>query len=376
MLTVESDMEDNWPTELLELRNKFTNNAKRETEELRSIHAAELKQLRDEHSRNVSRIIERHQEEVRKIMENCSADEKKKQMENLTSSLDNSALVRERYVSLFRFLVFYFLLWNFLLHFLFTESCFQSAGRKIDSIALCRRDNLYKTCVTLKELIVDLTKYFAVCEEELNNTLISEVLKRQTVVEKELLSSNSEQDNASKNEDTTDFSVPKKSPETKIKRVHFAPQCSQLVSIMNDDSDNFQSFVDAEKDLGTKVRRELDDCLKRLKCESAQVLGITLTPGESMLDVLSKQVLWTTKVNEELSAKLIEAENIVAAYQEETRILKNKVVSLQHSLLDVENKKEIISEGYGEHEETGGDLVIQDFSQLQEKGISIDNLQS
>ncbi|XP_043270421.1 A-kinase anchor protein 9 isoform X2 [Venturia canescens] len=323
LLTVESDMEDNWPTELLELRNKFTNNAKRETEQLKLTHAAELKQLRDEHSRNVSRMVERHQEEVRRIMEERSINEENKQTEDLNSIVDNSALIRER-------------------------------------------DNLYRTCVTLKELIVDLTKYFAVCEEELNNTLISEVLKRQTSVETGL-PPNSEEDNIRKDEDATDLNAPPKSPERKIKRVHFAPQCSQLVSIMNDDTDNLQSFVTAEKDLSDKVRRELDDCLKRLRSESAQVLGITLTPGESMLDVLSKQVLWTTKVNEELNAKLMEAENIVVAYQEETRILKARVMNLQQSLLHVENKKEIISEGYGEHEETGGDLVVQDFSQLQEK---------
>lgn len=233
---------------------------------------------------------------------------------------------------------------------------------------LFSRDNLSKTCATLKELIADLIKYFAVCEEELNNTLISEVLKRATVSGVELSTTNPDQVTVQSEIDTTDLCSSTKSPPAKVKRVHFAPQCPQIASIINNDSDIFQSLIESEDDVSQKLRHELDVCFKRMKSESAQVLGISLTPGESMLDTLSKQVLWTTKVNEELSAKLSEAENAIAGYQEETRILKMKVMSLQQNLLTVGTKKEIVSEGYGEHDESGSELVIQDFSQLQDKG--------
>ena len=220
-----------------------------------------------------------------------------------------------------------------------------------------------KTCVTLKELIVDLTKYFVVCEEELNNTLISEVLKRQMIPE----TANS-QDIVQNDVDSLELTATPRNLEPKIKRVHFAPQCSQIESIINSDSAILQTFTEAEADLTEKLRKELDICLKRMKSESAQVLGISLTPGESMLDMLSKQVLWTTKVNEELSAKLSESDSMISGYQEESRLLKMKIMTLQQNLIAVEHKKEIVSEGYGEHEESGGELVIQDFTQLLDKG--------
>ena len=86
-------MEDNWPPELLDIRNKFTNNAKREIEELKSLHADELKQLKDEHSRSVSRIIERHQQEMNKI-----TTDRDVQIENCESSTDKAVLIRERYL--------------------------------------------------------------------------------------------------------------------------------------------------------------------------------------------------------------------------------------------------------------------------------------
>lgn len=66
-MTLESDVEDSWPSELLELRDKLTSNAKREMQQLRHAHAEEVHRLKEEHSKNVARMIDRHQEEVSRI---------------------------------------------------------------------------------------------------------------------------------------------------------------------------------------------------------------------------------------------------------------------------------------------------------------------
>lgn len=70
LLSVEGDKEDNWPTELLELRDKFTCNAKQEIQELKKVHGAELARLKDEHSSIVARMLEQHQKEIASLKTN------------------------------------------------------------------------------------------------------------------------------------------------------------------------------------------------------------------------------------------------------------------------------------------------------------------
>lgn len=52
---------------MLKLRDKLTNNAKREMQQLKEAHAVELQRLKEEYSRNVARMIDRHQEELNKF---------------------------------------------------------------------------------------------------------------------------------------------------------------------------------------------------------------------------------------------------------------------------------------------------------------------
>jgi len=70
LLSVEADKEDNWPAELLELRDKFTCNAKQEIQELKKMHDAELARLKNEHSCIVTRMLEQHQKEITNLKTN------------------------------------------------------------------------------------------------------------------------------------------------------------------------------------------------------------------------------------------------------------------------------------------------------------------
>lgn len=67
-----TDQEDNWPTELLELRDKFTSNIKQEILELKRTHEIELACLKDEHSIIITRMLEQHQKEIATLKTNTN----------------------------------------------------------------------------------------------------------------------------------------------------------------------------------------------------------------------------------------------------------------------------------------------------------------
>ncbi|XP_043495852.1 A-kinase anchor protein 9-like isoform X7 [Polistes fuscatus] len=319
LLSVETDTEDNWPSELLILRDKLTNNAKQQIQELKGNHAAEVLRLKEQYSFNLAQLIEKHKEEINKI--------KRRETPEV---VDNSVVSMK--------------------------------------IGVKERDYLHKMCLTLKSLIGELIKYFAVCEEEVNNTLINEVLKRQ------IPSLNVEEDNSSAEID--DSKVPEEKhrnvtevnpnlPEAKVKKVHFAPQSDKIISIINSDNETLRGILVHNEDIIENLRSELNNSLRRLKTESAEILNIPFSPDEKL--EMSSNNIWNKNIIEELTMKLNHTEGLLLSYQEESEQLKMNIIELQRKLIIAENKKEIITEGYGEHDETRNDITLQDFSQLQEK---------
>lgn len=212
--------------------------------------------------------------------------------------------------------------------------------------------------MTLKNLIGELVNYFAICEEEVNNTLINEVLKRQLT---EPLFTHEE--NLNKDDSITSETQCKdqRFNQTNIKRVHFAPQSSKINSIVNSDNK-----ILVEEDMDEILRKELKACLRRLKSDSTQILNLSLPSGEDNIGLSSKET--GNNLNEELSLKLNHAEALIISYQEEAERLKLHILELQQKLISAENKKEVITEGYGESYLSGVDITLQDFSQVLEKG--------
>ncbi|KAL6263194.1 hypothetical protein P5V15_005994, partial [Pogonomyrmex californicus] len=310
LLSVDADKEDNWPAELLELRDKFTCNAKQEIQELKKMHGAELARLKDEHSCIVAQMLEQHQKEITIFK----------------ASTDNKQEV----------------------------SCV-GASENI----LKERDNLWKVCITLKNLIGELVSYFAVCEEEVNNTLINEVLKKQLTESVFTNEENLRQD------DNTTLPEIQNSSNQQIKRVHFAPQSSKITSIINSDNKTLQSLID--EDIDEILKKELKACLRRLKSDSTQILNLSFFDVEDKTISSSNENLLVSKINEELTLKLNHAEAVIMNYQEEVEQLKVHILELQGKLINAENKKEVITEGYGESDLSRSDIVLQDFSQVQEK---------
>ncbi|KAM0724726.1 Pericentrin [Formica fusca] len=310
LLSVEADKEDNWPTELLELRDKFTCNAKQEIQEIKKMHSAELTHLRDEHDCIVARMCEQHQREIAILKTQNPGNN---QEVGYVGSSDN--IMEER-------------------------------------------DNLKKTCITLKNLIGELVNYFAICEEEVNNTLINEVLKRQLTE-----SVFTHEGNLSKDDSViSETRYKDQKSNLSIKRVHFAPQSSKINSIVNSDNKTW-----IEEDMDEILRKELKACLRRLKSDSTQILNLSLPNNEDNIALPSKETLLASQINEELSLKLNHAEALIIGYQEEAEQLKLHILDLQQKLISAESKKEVITEGYGESDLSGVDITLPDFLQVQEK---------
>ncbi|XP_066586159.1 uncharacterized protein [Prorops nasuta] len=299
--------EEEMSSELLELRDKFTSNTRRDMEKMKELHSLEIVKIKEEAARNMVKLNENYQKELENI-----------RLENngIRPNTNNSA----------------------------------------ESRIVKERNNLHKLCMTLKALVGELIRYFIVCEEEVNSTLISEVIKRQI---SDSTISSPEAHNVSKEENKS------QSSKSQIRRVHFAPLSNEIQSILNDDIDCLENVVD--DDITDKLKKELNSCLHRLKCESAQILGYPIPLDKNEFNIFLKDVTDTECIDEDLRVKLFEAEELIMTYQEESKQLKAKIIDLQQKLINAECKKEIISEGYGEHDESLGDPIFQDFSQLQEK---------
>ncbi|CAK9818187.1 Pcnt [Anthophora quadrimaculata] len=301
LLAVESDTDENWPPELLELRDKLTSNAKKEMQLLKDTHTAELQHLKE----TVARTIDRHQEEMSKV--------KSENDQNYDGRRDSDRNILEE------------------------------------------RNNLIKVCTTLKTLIEELIKYFVICEEEVNNTLITEVLKMQfsdtLKTEKTVQSDESDQS-------------------SRIQRVHFAPKTTEIVSIINSKPETLPTILEENGSITERLKQELNSCVRRLKYESAEILGAlsTTSTSEGRRSSPSKDV-WLNRVNEELNLKLRQAEALIMGYQEEVDQLKMTIMDLQRKLISTESKKETITEGYGENYDITSDITLQGFSQLQERGM-------
>nr|XP_033337619.1 golgin subfamily A member 4-like isoform X2 [Megalopta genalis] len=325
LLSVESEVDDIWSPELLELRDKLTGNAKREMQLLKDAHAAEVQRLKEEYSRNVARMIDRHQEELNKIRDGVPVTDSKK----VLAQLGNSNVLEER-------------------------------------------NSLYKICATLRTLVEELLKYFLVCEEEVNDTLIGEIFKRQPRdgVGNERTLENTEDVKKLKNEEHASPSSSRlNSSGSRIRRVHFAPQTTEIISIMNSDSETWQTILGEKNDIVEKLKEELNSCVQRLKSENAEILAITnRKDGDcGQGGPFPKEVAWMNQMNEQLASKLQETESMILNYEQETEQLKLTVLDLQRKLINVENKKEIITEGYGENDDVGVEITLQDFTHLQEK---------
>jgi hypothetical protein len=308
--------------------------------------------------------------------------------------------------------------------------------------------------VTLRYLLGELVAYFTVCEDELNSTLIGELLR----VEPEALQNSAElsknifevngqafssvpENTCNKCGDNTGAKSNSKNGETSVEstitspqendismvqdqvtcdevsmashhldhshipftrrssssahvthRVHFAPDASSIISLI--DEDNLLDYIERNKDLSMDFRSELDNCLERLKAEAMAVLGLSGTLPktvqvtrdavmllEEKVNILSNQLAMEVKEKDELlmqlensqkkerecsvlQDQLTSLETIQQGLESDLKAARTRVTELESEL----GKKEDVTEGFGESIQPGLIRRLHNMAELQDKG--------
>jgi len=218
------------------------------------------------------------------------------------------------------------------------------------------RDSLRKITDTLRYLLGELVAYFTACEDELNNTLIGEILriepeasnsgelcKNASAANDQALKSvgenachksdvNTEAKNgisSTENGETVSTEFAAASPQNNetlmmphhitcdevslaslnlsqslvrlntsahgTHRVHFAPDASSIISLI--DEDNLLDCIQMNRDLSVDFRSELGNCLERLKAEALTVLGLSSSVPKTVQVTYDAVTLLEEKVN-------------------------------------------------------------------------------
>ncbi|XP_045478324.1 A-kinase anchor protein 9-like isoform X2 [Harmonia axyridis] len=323
--------EEEWPQELLTLKERFTRKFEKRMAEMEEDHQNEMVRMKEEHMRSLNGALERARRR---------------------SLIDGDGLPLPD-------------------------------GKLIEE-----RDNFKKQAGLLRKLLGELLKYFTQCEDEVNNTLVDELVRQAseknfTDIEREL--------NESTSSTRTDSSTSTVTPS--VKRVHLAPNFKDLMSIVENSSEREHQEFSAD------LKNELESCLDKLKSEANALLALSVnvtkkSDSEDQADMsvgslnrkLIEEVQLRMKVAEEADAQ----RNVIETMERERAVLEAQVVELIERLnvtqTDLEKtqmkmsgllesgQREIVSEGYGgtgfrgEHEEGHAAIL---FDELQEKARTL-----
>ncbi|KAJ8933982.1 hypothetical protein NQ314_013662 [Rhamnusium bicolor] len=299
----EADDEE-WPSELLQLRDRFTDKYENKIQQLEDGHQKEIEKLKEEHM---------------KIL--------------------NGALERAR-----------------------------------------RRNNLKKQVSSLRNLLGELLKYFTQCEDELNNTLVDELLKQGfdknvSQMEEELNLNDSSATNSSKTGDSL----------ANVTRVHLTPNFNDLINLIETNSQE-----DCEsRDISLDLKNELGVCLEKLKQEANAILALTTnipkhdssatngsprnTSLEEKLSSLTRQLISEAQVKDKLKEELNTALDYIKTLEKEKEELESnldqvitKENMLEQDLLHARDKiAELIENGRKETVSEGDTMTI--LAELQDR---------
>ncbi|XP_030754420.1 A-kinase anchor protein 9-like isoform X3 [Sitophilus oryzae] len=289
--------EEEWPSELLQLRDRFVEKYESEIRILKEEHQKEIANLKGEHLKLLNGAIERARRRSLKDDDSIS---------------------------------------------------------KSDTALLKERDNLKKQVISLRNLLSELLRYFTQAEDALNNTLVDELLrqgidKNSSNMDDELnLDTSSGTTNSSKILDSL----------TNVPRVHLTPNFSELINMIEHQSQNNDSSIDISEDL----KNELGMCLDKLRQEANAILTLTTnlprvqpvaSPRNSVddkLNSLSKKLNFETLENERLKQELSESNDAILTLMEKIRILESELEQAKYKIAELveDGRREVVSEGYGE----------------------------
>lgn len=206
----------------------------------------------------------------------------------------------------------------------------RKSEEKLDVDIIKERDLYKKQTTTLRNLLGDLLKYFTQCEDELNSTLVDELLPSANL--------------------TNDS----------IKRVHLTPNVNELMQLIDANS----SFDDSDSNnLSIELKNELGTCLEKLKNDANAILTLTTNLNQQPTDDLTKKLLTETELKEKLMQEMRSSISVIQTLENEKDELENRFEEIlqRANMLETEldeakqkigelienGHKEVVSEGYG-----------------------------
>lgn len=249
------------------------------------------------------------------------------------------------------------------------------------------RDCLRNVAATLRDVVAELVRYFLTWEDDFNNTLMDELVKLESAKDNDILSITNQDDsilieqshNVSERDSTTsDDEIPVivatpakgRKPFSCVKRVHFAPDVSGILSLLDDSSLLEGVGLNCSiRDASLNFQEELDRCLARLRSDSAALYalskpalsgtalkqqcipqsseGVSPVKGSEKLSEALQRIEQLHKENEEL-------QNQIHCLQEEQKISLEELQTTRLQLATFEHEArqqaELVAEGYGEGE--------------------------
>ncbi|XP_034256839.1 pericentrin isoform X2 [Thrips palmi] len=249
------------------------------------------------------------------------------------------------------------------------------------------RDCLRNVAATLRDVVAELVRYFLSWEDDFNNTLMDELAKLESVKDNDILSITNQDDsiileqshNVSERDSTaSDDEIPVivatpakgREPSSFVKRVHFAPDVSGILSLLDDGSLLDGVGLNCSiRDASLNFQEELDRCLARLRSDSAALYALSkpalssVVPKQQCVPLPSEDEA-TEKLSEKLSEALHRAEQLqreneglqsqIYTLQEEHKMSVDELEAIRERLTNFEqearHQAELVAEGYGEGE--------------------------
>ncbi|XP_046668965.1 pericentrin-like isoform X3 [Homalodisca vitripennis] len=299
----EGDDKSQWPPELVALERQFTSKYQHQMAQLVEEHALEIADIKAECDAKLSEVVKMYSI---------------KQAEEMPLTL------------------------------------ISTGDEDLDKI-IRERDSLRSLALTLHRVVKELAQYLTSCEDELNKSVVGELLKMASPhLTSTVHTSDVEASSDSESESHNDQ-----------RRVHFAPDVSALVSLLEDDC-----LENTSVDVSLQLRAELESCLERLRGEAAIVLGLTQgratsTMEDRRLTSLTRQLIEEKKAKEEALIHLEELQDQVQKYESELKDLHKNLVETKDKMI-----KEKIAEEV-ELRQRHADARVHKLSLLQEKARTL-----
>uniref|UniRef100_A0AAG5DTB8 Pericentrin/AKAP-450 centrosomal targeting domain-containing protein n=1 Tax=Anopheles atroparvus TaxID=41427 RepID=A0AAG5DTB8_ANOAO len=248
LLTDSSFEDSHWPPELVLLREKFTAKSQLEIAQLQLKHEEEMARMKNDFEKQLQRKLKRH------------------------TTFDSS--------------------------------------RGLDKI-ISERDNLRELSSTLRNVLGGLAKYFSICEDDLNSTVLEELhrCQQQWHANASVLAGASD---ASADESQlaangtavpeSELNVTDLSFLSSCKLLKYAPDVSGIISIIEDPS--LVEYVSSARghregeEQSENVSINLEECLERLKAEALSLLALSERIKQSAPEATARTVDESEKVSE------------------------------------------------------------------------------